>query len=255
MKKTKYIFILFFMCLHVVWSQTILIEGQINSSNDVENIHIINKTEQKFTITNQKGEFQISVKVNDTLVVSSIQNKLKTLVINKTHILSKKITITLDEQINQLDEVVVGKILTGDLAKDLQNVEGKAVTSKSLGIPSYQGPLKTQNERQLNEATTGSGLIPLFPIINAISGRTKKLKLQIKLERREELMYEVKTRLSEDLFKDNPLHEDYIMDYFYFVSDDEKFTAICSSKSDLEILVFLKEKLKQYKNNQKQNED
>ncbi|QRM88119.1 hypothetical protein FG167_02395 [Lacinutrix sp. WUR7] len=249
MKRIKniilFVFSLFSIC--VSWSQTIEIHGEIRSIGDVENIHIINKTSQKFTITNAKGKFVIPVKRNDTLIVSSIQNKIETLIISIEHILSKKIIITLEEQVNELDEVVIGKMLTGDLITDLNAVEGKPITSLSLGIPSYQGLLKTHNQRLLNEATTGGGFIPLNPILNAISGRTKKLKNRIRLDEIEVFMYQVKTKFSNDLFYENPLHEDKIMDYFYFVSEDANFTKICNGKNDLEILVFLKEKLTAYK--------
>jgi hypothetical protein len=243
-------------CFQMSWSQTIDIQGEVKGSNDVENIHIINKTSQKFTITNAKGKFVISVKLKDTLVVSSIQNKLETIVIGIEHVLSKKITITLEEQVNELDEVVIGKMLTGDLMTDLNAVEGRPVTSLSLGIPSYQGPRMTQNERILYDAGDFkpihllgilAGGLNLNPILNEISGRTKKLKNIVKIERNEALMYQMKTKFSKDLFVENPLHEDKIMDYFYFVSEDTNFTKICNGKSDLEILVFLKEKLTAYK--------
>jgi len=235
------------VCFQMSWSQTVDIQGEVKSNDDLENIHIINKTSQKFTITNAKGKFVIPVKLNDTLVVSSIQNKLETLVISIEHVLTKKITITLEAQINELDEVVIGKMLTGDLMQDMNAVEGKPITALSLGIPSYQGPLKTHNERLLNEATTGGGFIPLNPILNAISGRTKKLKNRVRLDEIEVLMYKIKTTFSKDLFEESPLQEDKIMDYFYFVSDAVDFTKICKNKSDLEILVFLKQKLKAYK--------
>ncbi|WP_452228567.1 MULTISPECIES: carboxypeptidase-like regulatory domain-containing protein [unclassified Lacinutrix] len=234
-------------CFQISWTQTVDILGEVKSGDDVENIHVINKTSQKFTITNAKGKFVIPAKLNDTLVVSSIQNKLETLIVSIEHILSKKITITLEEQVNELDEVVIGKMLTGDLMTDLNAVEGKPITSLSIGIPSYQGPLKTHNERLLNEATSGGGFIALNPILNAISGRTKKLKNRVRLDEIEVFMYRVKTKFSKDLFEENPLHEDKIMDYFYFVSDDPDFTKICKNKSDLEILVFLKDKLIAYK--------
>jgi hypothetical protein len=257
LKKAKtLILVAGFFFFQITWSQTVMIQGQIKSTNEVENIHVINKSERKFTITNSKGEFKISAKVNDTLVVSSIQNKLKTLVVEIEHVLTKKILISLEEQINQLDEVVVGKILSGNLLKDMNNIEGEAVTANSLGIPSYQGRLLTQSERKLKEAsdfqsTIGfGGSVGIIPIINAITGRTKALKNNVKLERKESLMYQIKARLSDGLFVDNPLDENYIMDYFYFVSDDKDFTTICAYKSDLEILVFLKEKLIQYKSNQ-----
>lgn len=261
MHKIKYtlLLIICFFCFQFSWSQTVDLQGVIKSTDDVENIHVINKTLQKFTITNAKGEFIIPVKLNDTLIVSSIQNKLETLIITIDHVISKKIAIKLEEQINELDEVVVGKMLTGDLTKDLNSVQGKPVTSLSLGIPSYQGPLMTQNERILYDADHGvmyTGLsLNVSKLLNTISGRTKKLKNIVRLDRMEALMYSVKTRFSEDLFQENPLPQDKVMEYFYFVSDDENFTEICSNKSDLEILVFLKEKLNRYKNILNNKED
>jgi len=260
--RIKYIIAFIFLgSFYSARSQTAEILGKVESSNNLENIHVINKTSQKFTITNTRGEFKISAKINDTLVVSSIQNKLVTLVIDIEHVLSKRITITLEEQVNELDEVVVGKILTGDLLKDVKNIEGAPVTSQSLGIPSYQGRLLTQSERKVKEAsdfnpTLGiGGSVGIIPLINAITGRTKKLKNNVKLEQKESLMYQIKARLSEDLFLDNPIDENDIMDYFHFVSDDKDFITICKYKSDIEILVFLKEKLIQYKSNQENKEN
>ncbi|HEY5689081.1 MAG TPA: hypothetical protein VIS27_12325, partial [Yeosuana sp.] len=63
-----------------VVSQTVDILGKIESAGDVENIHVINKTAKVFTISNGSGNFKISVKLNDTLVFSSVQHKTKVLV-------------------------------------------------------------------------------------------------------------------------------------------------------------------------------
>ncbi|MGB1308441.1 MAG: hypothetical protein ACPG6B_05995 [Oceanihabitans sp.] len=243
-------------------AQTIELNGKIESEDDVENIHIINSTQQKFTITTKDGAFIIPAQKGDTLVISSIQNKLKTHVVKQVDVLLKTVTITLKTHVNQLDEVVIGSFLTGDLTKDMQGVIGKPITAKSLGIPSYQGPLLTQNQRKLKEASDfkpkaggslggAGGSVGLIPLLNAITGRTKKLKRIVKLDQKEALMQAVKQRLSKELFANNPLPENKKMDYFYFVSDDANFTTICTNKSDLEILVFLKEKLKRYKNNAK----
>src|SRR5690606_32821837 len=129
----------------------------------------------------------------------------------------------LEELTYALEEVVVGRMLSGDLMQDIGDVEGSPVTAKQLGIPSYQGKLKTQNERKLNEATTGGGFIPLFPIINAISGRTKQLKNQIKLERKDNLLEDVRKRLEPILFVNDTLSDNLRTDYFYYYSEDLTF--------------------------------
>lgn len=232
--------------LHLVYSQTVEITGRVTTALDAENIHVINKTAQVFTTTNAFGSFRISAKLNDTLQFSSIQHKLKEVVVDATILIEKQLDVHLEEFTYALDEVVVGRMLTGDLFKDVQNVEGKPVTAMQLGIPSYQGPLKTQSERKLNEATSG-GLI--FPLINAISGRTKELKNHIKLERKDNLLYDVRKRTETILFSMETLSETLRNDFFYFCSEDIYFVNRCKNKSDLEILEFLSEKLVQYKSN------
>lgn len=229
-----------------VASQTIDLFGKVSSKLNVENIHVINKTEEKFTVTNALGEFKILAKLNDTLIITSIQHKQLSFLIDEDMVTSKIVIVELEELINALDEVVIGRVLSGNMLLDIVNVEGEPMTAKQAGIPSYQGKRKTQSQRRLNEATTGGGIIPLNLILNAISGRTKKLKYQIKLEAKDELMFAIKSRLSEDFFANNPLDENLIMNFFYYCSDDKNFMSSCKNKNDLEILFFLSQKYKQY---------
>ena len=236
--------------------QTVEISGRVESKDNIENIHVINQTQQKFTITNAKGEFVIPVKLNDTLTFSSIQNKLKTVIVDKQVMLFKVLKVVLEEQVNTLDEVIVGKILTGNLLLDVQNIKGDPpINFYDVGIPGYTGKPATQSERRLNEATTGSGIIPLNPIINAISGRTKMLKARVKLEEREELIQAVRGRLAKDFFASNPLNEELKMDFFYFCSDDENFLKHCKNETDFNILLFLRTKYRQYIKNVKTSQD
>ena len=243
-------------------AQYIDIAGKVESTADVENIHVINKTAKKFTITDARGVFTIPVSLNDTLSFSSVQHEPKIIIVSKAIIASKKVTVLLVEQVNTLNQVTVGKILSGNLRSDIGNVEGKApINFYDLGIPGYTGKIATQSERRLSEAgefkpkmllgaLTGS--IPLNPIINAITGRTKMLKKRVKHERNEELIAKVREKFSESLFSMYALDEAYRMDFFYFCEMDENFYMKCPGKPDIEVLEFLKRKLKAYKVNQKE---
>jgi hypothetical protein len=253
MIKIKYLLILFFVTFsQSLVSQSVEIEGKIKTKVDFENIHVINKTEKIFTITNQFGDFKIKAKINDTIVFSSIQTQIKSIVIDEELFAKKKIEVTLEEQINQLDEVVVGTILTGNLLSDINNIKGEPpINFFDVGIPGYTGKPATQSERRLNEATTGAGIIPLNPIINAITGRTKMLKERIKLEEKDELLFSIKARLSKDFLMSNPIKDDLIMDFFYFCADDKNFVKHCKNQTDFKILIFLRMKYKQYMENLK----
>ena len=100
-------------------AQSVEIMGKVLSSIEVENIHVINRAAQQFTITNTQGEFKINVSLNDTLMFSSIQHKTKHVVVDATIMALKTYVVLLEEQINELDEVLVGKVLTGDLISDI----------------------------------------------------------------------------------------------------------------------------------------
>jgi len=168
------LFLCLFFNLLVLSAQDLDILGKVMAEDDdIEGIHIINKTANKFTITDVNGAFTISAKLNDTILISGIKYKHQEVIVNELIIQSKHMTVYLEEHIYQLDEVLLGKFLTGDLRTDILNTKIKdEINFYDVGIQGYAGKPKTQSERRLNEAITGGGFIPLNPIINAITGRT-----------------------------------------------------------------------------------
>jgi len=245
-------------------SQSVDIQGQVYGNSDVEGIHVINKTASKFTTTTVTGSFNISAKLNDTIVFSSVQYKLTAVRVTEEIISQRKMTIMLEEQVNVLPQVTVGKILSGDLEYDIQNANiEKPLDFYDVGIPGYTGKPKTQSERRLHEADAGK-MIPsvgfgfavnFHKLINTISGRTKMLKERVRLEANEVLMYQIKNSLSEEFFKVNPLDERRQIEFFYFCSEDDEFEARCKDKSEIEIYEFLEEKYKEYQINLKETKN
>ncbi|GAB1856681.1 hypothetical protein MHTCC0001_15160 [Flavobacteriaceae bacterium MHTCC 0001] len=262
LKNKIHLYLLVFFNCKVAVAQFVEINGKVQSNTNVENIHVINKTAQKFTITNAQGKFKIPVALNDTLSFSSVQHVSKDVIVSKAIIASKTVNVTLEEQVNVLDQVTLGKVLTGDLSSDIGNVEGKApINFYDVGIPGYKGKPATQSERRLAEAGefkpemllgAFTGSIPLNPILNGITGRTKMLKKRVKHERNEALITKVRERFSSSLFGLYPLDEEFRVDFFYFCEMDENFMKTCSEASDLVIFECLSKKLKQYKANQKE---
>lgn len=229
-------------------SQSTEIKGKLTASSDTDRIHIINKTANKFTITNHDGEFEISVSANDTILISAIQYKPLEVLVTPLILQSKFISVHLTDQITALDEVVVGKILTGDLLSDIENSDSKRdLNFYDLGIPGYTGKQKTQSERRLHEATTGSGLVPLNPILNWLSGRTKELKGQIAMENIDNAIDKTISDLSEIVFNTEDLEESKRTEFFYFVADDPSFLPLSKLNNDLKMLEFLKQKLEEFK--------
>ncbi|MEO8773311.1 MAG: hypothetical protein ABI263_03960 [Gelidibacter sp.] len=242
-------------------AQSVELSGKISAAVEVDGIHIINKTAGRFTVSNADGTFVIPAKLNDTILFSGISYHSKEIKISKFILTSKQLPVYLEELVNALDEVVVGKILTGDLSSDLANSGVKRdINFYDLGIPGYTGKPLTQTERRLKEAADldftmggsmgGGGVgMSLNPIINGISGRTKKLKAHAKLERLDKCLDKVISNLSDILFNEAPLDESYRNEFFYFCSDDMQFEALCRMNDDLKTFEFLKEKLVRFKSN------
>lgn len=254
MKTTNYILFLLIGLLNVfsVVSQTIVVKGQIDASSELEGIHILNISAEEYTVTNRKGAFEIATKINDTILVSSVQYIPKTVVVTQSIISSGFITIKLEDRVNELDEVIVGKVLTGDLMSDIENSDAKPdINFYDVGIPGYTGKPKTQKGRRLLEADGGKfvyyyGLIAtinIHKILNRISGRTKKLKQLVRLEEQDACMKRAIAELSDELFGHTELKEELKTEFFYYASEDPKFLEVCKLESDIKLFEFLIAKL------------
>ena len=233
-------------------AQTIDLRGQVTASSDLGSIHILNVTAQEFTITNNNGQFSVPARLNDTILISSIQYIPQNIVVTETILKLEYLSIKLEDRVNELDEVVVGKILTGDLLLDIGNSDAKRdINFYDVGIPGYTGKPKTQKERRLFEADAGKMVViaPLFigvnihKLLNRISGRTKELKKAVKLEEQVDCMNTIKSEFSNLLFADYQIEEHLKIEFFYFVAEDPKFEMICKAGNDFETYEFLIQKL------------
>ena len=93
------------------------------STQDREGVTVYNTSSNKGTTTDQDGNFEIKVAVNDLVEFGALQFKDFSVIISKNVIDSKQLTVILVEEVNKLDEVVLLPFgLTGNLDADLENV-------------------------------------------------------------------------------------------------------------------------------------
>lgn len=253
------------MCTSLCNSQEVVISGKVVSDDDVEGIHIINRTANKFTITNLNGEFFIPATINDTILVSGIKYIPDQIIVNDRIIKTKQLIVYLKENVNQLNEVFIGRLLTGDLRSDILNTKiEREINFYDVGIPGYTGKPLTQKERRLFEADHGkmvtvfqNGLlnINIHKILNRISGRTKKLKNHVRLELLDACMDKARSDYSESIFGDLDIEEHLKTDFFFFVSEDPGFMQLCKSNNSMAMFDFLVDKLVNYNENLEEGED
>ena len=160
-----------------------MILGEVKSDTiPIENVHVINLSSQKGSVTNESGHFKISVSVNDTLMISDIQYQKLIVLVNQDHLLNKFISINLLELTNELDEVIVQQY------DDM---------SEELGLPNAGKKPLNKLERNLNHYSQKStpivvleallfkpgGIDDIYNIVSGNRKRDRKLKALLEEDR------------------------------------------------------------------------
>ncbi|WP_144374448.1 hypothetical protein [Winogradskyella sp. PG-2] len=248
-----------FISTMVLNAQRKELKGQLVSNDEVEGLHILNKTATKYTISNEDGSFVIPARVSDTIVISGLKYQLQEYIITQSIMDIGSFNVLLIEKINELNEVIVGKILTGSLKSDLENSDAKTeVNFYDLGIPGNIKKPLTQNEQKLHDADGGSwghvGLgfgLNFHKLLNRISGRTKKLKDIVALDDRDRCINRLRIDYESIIFENDTLAENLKNEYFLFCQEDESFLGLCEEKNEIKLLEYLQQKLKAYQENRK----
>lgn len=85
-----------------------LLRGQVLYRNtNVPDENVINTTAEKATITNDKGEFAIRVKLDDELVFTALNYQLEIVTITEEILKRNRLVVEVNEKVTQLDEVTV----------------------------------------------------------------------------------------------------------------------------------------------------
>ncbi len=96
----------------------------VTDSLDASSVHIINTTTRTGTVNSSTGRFEIEVRENDTLLISSIQFVNEEIIITGDILTSGQIRIQLKEDVNELPEVKLSNIgLTGNLSTDVASLD------------------------------------------------------------------------------------------------------------------------------------
>lgn len=180
--------------------------GKVVSNNEaVPGVFVINKRTGAEAKSDNKGLFNLEVKIGDELAVYSAKIVTRNFTVNKEWFDDNPFIISVDQQMYELEEVVI----------DHQ------VTSESLGLVPKGQKQYTPAERRLYTATTGL----LDPLINLITGRTKMLKKALETEKKEMLIQEVNGMFSEAEIQQLNIPEEYVKGFVFFIVEDNDFAA------------------------------
>lgn len=229
-----------------------LLEGRVvNDSIEHEYLHILNLSLQKGTITREDGSFTIPARLQDTLYISAVQFKHKEIVVSDEILDQNYLNIELEPEITELEDVQISNIeLNGRLGDDMNRIKvEKPFDPAAAGLPVYKGPVLTQEERRLYTAThSGAGIIPVDAVINAITGRTKMLKKQVRISNMERRVQKARNLVADTTYiKQLQIPARFIDDFAHFVYFDQpEALAVAASENPLSLIELLMERAPEY---------
>jgi hypothetical protein len=162
----KTLFALLFVC-QFSFSQTEKpLKGVVSSENFLlYNVDVINKNSQKSTTTNDKGEFVITVKANDSLLFYIKNFILKRLKVSSKQIELNNLQVEMLKKAEELEEVVVARKQNLKLSNDKKYEQSKRdeyATEKFDNNEGYQAMRKGTFVNGLNFVTIGKKLLDLL---------------------------------------------------------------------------------------------
>ncbi|MBW2960921.1 carboxypeptidase-like regulatory domain-containing protein [Mesonia aestuariivivens] len=207
-------------------------------------VNIVNLNKELGTVNNTKGKFTIVAEAGDEIVFSSVQFEPYQIQVTQ-EMLKQDQTIYLFPAVNELEEVKLSNInLSGDLTKDASNLKVKPYFNPSqVGLPNPL-PKLTVEDRRLYTAQSGG---PAGVLADVISGRMAMLKRMKEIAEYEALVHKAKRLVSLSFVEEDlNIPQDYIDDFFYFCTKDEKFEAVVKRAGKLEMIEFLTQKKGEY---------
>ena len=167
-----------------------IVKGNVQSETSksvLQNVHVLNLTKVKGTITSSEGEFEIQAKVNDTLYFSYIGYKPLKVVVTNDLIRFDNNTIELTELAFALEEIIIKPYqLTGYLEIDVKNAPVNTSTRyRIIGLPNL-GYEAGRRSRSGISKVIGSIFNPADFLNNLFKKKTAKMdKLRLMREDRE----------------------------------------------------------------------
>ena len=171
----------------------------------LQDINILNKATNSGAASSQNGLFSIYAKEGDSIMFSSLVYINRIIKISKTHINSKKITVYLEPDFYQLNEVMLAKKVFINW-RDAAVIEGTIL--KNDAISNRKAP----DARKLADPNANAGGINPFAIIMMLTKKVrlkrKAKRLDLKLEQQEikqlkiEFPTTIKKKYGIDFFKE-----------------------------------------------------
>lgn len=207
----------------------------VSDSVAVDGINVVNLVNEQTAISGSNGEFSIPAKVDDMLVLTAINFEYKRKIIDEDDLKKEIIIIQMTPKVNQLDEVIIKE---------------QEITAEKLGVVPKNQKALTQAERKLYAAKTG----PVDLLANLISGRTKQLKKELAVSKKELLLQKMEFLYDDKYYVETlKIQPDYIKAFQYYIIEDPQFVEALKAKNKTLTMFFASKLAAEFNQLQKQN--
>lgn len=192
----------------------------------LEGITVLNLKSQQAVVSDKSGNFSILAKVGDSLLFAEGQFKEVKIGLTQKDFEKEILTVQMALKVNELKEVVV--------KNDINAV--------SMGIIPKGQKTYTPAERKLYTATdlnasanVGSmmgGSVSADPLLNWISRRTKMLKKELEVEKKESYLRQLENWFTPDYFVIKlKIPAEYVKGFQYYSIENEPLVAVLKTKN------------------------
>ena len=215
-----------------------LIQGKVIYRNiNVVAANVINNTSQNTTITDDQGEFQIYAREGDEIIFSSVQYIIRTVRVTDEIIKNKRLTVQINERIQELDEVVITPDNTEKFL-DLKEEEFKGfdyIADKSTRVQN--------NLTETRQLKNGVDFVNIFKLLKTI------IDSKSEEEKESLLASEVIPYLFEDDFFTESLllASSQIVDFLIYIDSRPNSVDILLEKNQFLLIDFLLNESIRYK--------
>lgn len=219
-----FLFVLFFLAQFLMAQGSVekVIRGQVTAEAiPVEGVNVINTFSKINTVSDQYGNFSILAKDGDVLSLSSVNYEPLRKYISKQEYNLGTIVVSITAISIELKEVIIN--------------DRPDITAENLGIIPRDQIKLTAAERKVYTATSGTDAL-----INYFSGRTKILKKEFEVERKEVLMQKLEYLFEDKYYIETlKIPEDEIKGFQYYCVEDSYFENALNSKNKTMCMFFI----------------
>ncbi|MGB7785290.1 MAG: hypothetical protein WBL27_04235 [Salinimicrobium sp.] len=202
----------------------------------LENVLIKNISSEKFTVSDVSGRFLLKMAANDTIVLSHVGMQDLIKFISQEDLQQQPLLLKMLQEPEELREVEING--------------HPEINAVALGIIPKEIKTLTMNERRLKTAGDFKaksllgllfGSFPLDPVINAINGRTKRLKRNIGIEKQQRNIAFLEMNAMNYMKDEMQLTDAQAQQLIDYIITDERLQDVLDLENEARLQFFLQD--------------